>query len=383
MKIATPLLLVFATLLIQLSSGVNYVTMPVVLSAQGNSNMMIGLAMSCEILAMLSLYSYLGQLVKRLGVRGALLALSLLRGISVVLLAENEHYIFWLLGIFCYGAATGMLLVLVQTWLNIVAEGRIKGLMMGLFSSALSSGVALGPLLLQFTDFSMAQRFYFNGVVTLMPMLLLLFLGSNKNMFDSGGSVRVGFVFRHAKTILISAIVGGISFYGLPNFLTLYGIESGLSEQQAPLLMTTFMLGSVFLGMLFSAISTFFNRQMVVLCCIFSSVVCGVFLSLAVYANYGVALGLLFVWGGCMGGIYAIGLAVIGDRFNRSDQISVNVSYTLMDSLGGITGLVIIGLIMDAVGHEGMTYVFVSAGCFFLVYFVRQMINGDDVFKSV
>jgi MFS family permease len=378
----TPLLLILSTLLIQLASGINYVTMPVVLSEQGNSNMMIGIAMACEILAMLFFYSYLGGMVKRLGVRGALVVLSLLRGISVVLLANNEYYVLWLLGIFCYGAGTAMMLVLVQTWLNIVTEGRMKGVMMGLFSSALSCGVAMGPLLLQFIDFTMPQRFYFNGAVSLVPLVLLISLGASKNLFDSGGRVRVGFVFRHAKTIFISAIIGGIGFYGLPNFLTLYGIENGLTEKQAPLLMTTFMLGSVFLGMAFSSLSGFFNRQIIVLLCIFCSVVCGVFLSLAVYSNYIVSLGLLFVWGGCMGGIYAIGLTSIGDRFSRSEQISANTTFTLMDSLGGILGLVIIGLIMDAVGPEGMTYVFIASGCCFLVFYVRQIISGDNGFNS-
>ena len=48
----TPFILLLATLLIQLTSGVNYVTIPVVLSDQGHNNIMIGLAMSCEIIAM-------------------------------------------------------------------------------------------------------------------------------------------------------------------------------------------------------------------------------------------------------------------------------------------------------------------------------------------
>jgi MFS family permease len=83
-----------------------------------------------------------------------------------------------------------------------------------------------------------------------------------------------------------------------------------------------------------------------------------------------------------MGGIYAIGLTSIGDRFSRSEQISANTTFTLMDSLGGILGLVMIGLIMDAVGPEGMTYVFIASGCCFLVFYVRQIISGDNGFKS-
>lgn len=384
MKASTPLLLVIATLLIQVSSGINYVTLPVILDGQGYSNMLIGVAMSFEILGVVLLYKQLSDLLQRLGFMQTLVLLSILRSVSLVLLANNTSYPLWLLGIFCYGVSTGMLLVLVQTWLNIIVEGKSKGLMMGLFSSALSSGVALGPILLQFIDISLTQRIHLNSALMVIPMVLLallLLMSKERKVFEVAGSVRVGFAFRHGKTIMIAALIGGISFFGLPNFLTLYGVKSGLSAEQAPLLMTTFMLGSVFLGMMLSTVSMYFDRQRVVLCCVFTSVVCAVFLSLSVYSNYFVALGLLFVWGGTMGAIYAIGLSVIGERFHHEEQISVNMSYNLMDSIGGIIGLLVIGLSMDFLGEEGMVYVLVSSGCLFLVFFVRQMIVGNEEFK--
>jgi hypothetical protein len=36
---------------------------------------------------------------------------------------------------------------------------------------------------------------------------------------------------------------------------------------------------------------------------------------------------------------------------------------------------------MDFLGEEGMVYVLVSSGCLFLVFFVRQMIMGNEEFK--
>ncbi|AWB66579.1 MFS transporter [Saccharobesus litoralis] len=376
----TAITLIIVTLLVQLSSGINYVTFPVILSLQGISNMLIGIAMSFEILAMLMLYSQLARLIQKLGLFCTLVILSCSRAIAIALLAHNDNYLLWLAGIFVYGATTGMLIVLIQTWLASFTLGKSKGLLMGLFSSALSSGVALGPVVLQSLPATI-NRFYFNSVLILLPMCLMLFLGGQKQIFSVDSQIRVRFIYRHAKIILFSALVGGISFYGLPNFLTLYGINSGLNDQQATLLMTAFMMGSVILGMLISTCSSFINRQSLVLLCVFVAVVCAVFLSLAVYAHYLFALCLLFIWGGCMGGIYAMGLTVIGERFHSQDQMSSNMSYTLMDSLGGILGLVLIGLFIDLLGNDGMAYVIVAAGCTFLIYTVQQMIGRQKMFE--
>jgi MFS family permease len=320
-------------------------------------------------------YRHLNKVIERCGVIPAMIVFSLLRGTAVICLAGNKLYIFWLLGIFCYGAATSMLLILVQTWLNIIAQGPTKGWVIGLYSSALSSGIAIGPVLLHILPLSEQNHSYLSGGIALVPMLLLLIIGKTAVPIDAQSQVRMPFTFRYAKPAMVAAFVGGISFLGLPSFLSLYGVENGLSRQQASLLMTMFMLGSVLVGFLISAISARLHQLHLVLFCVFGSLVCAVFLSLSVYAHYNAALGLLFVWGGFMGGVYAIGLSMVSESFRYEDQVSANVSYTLMDSFGGILGLMVIGLCMDQLGAEGLPYVLVIAGSGLLVFLVRQSVK--------
>ncbi|SHE61035.1 MFS transporter [Vibrio gazogenes] len=374
MKTYAPILLIMATLLVQLSSGINYVTIPVVMDGQGIGNTAIGIAMAFEIIGVLLFYRPLSRYLSHFGILISLLILTLFRSLSLLLMAHAGYYGLWLISIFSYGLSTGMLLVLLQTWLNISVQGKTKGLMMGLYSSALSCGIALGPIIVQLIHLTIEWRFETGALITLLPLLLCLGLKARGQAMHRLGVVRFSFAFRHAKIILVAAFVGGISFFGLPGFLTLYGLHNGLSEPQAQLLLTMFMTGSVSLGILMSAFASILNRRTVVLCCIFGSVVCAVFLSMAVYAKYWVALALLFVWGGCMGGIYGIGLTVMGERFCQQDQMSANMSYTLMDSFGGITGLLLIGAMLDTFGSEGMTTVFIVFGCLLLIFAVYEML---------
>lgn len=379
-KIA-PILLILCTLFVQLSSGINYVTIPVEMQNQGYDNTMIGTAMSFEIIGMLLLFRPLSYCIGKWGLFPSLVTFTLTRATSLYLMSYCTNYPLWLVSIFFYGLSTGLTLVITQTWLNMLAQGKSKGLFMGLFSSALSCGVALGPIALQLPWMKQVLPFELGTLITGIPLCLYIALRKQQNTTQEMGKVRFSFAFRHAKVILIAAFVGGISFFGLPSFLTLYGMQNGLSETQAQLLLTMFMVGSVSLGILMSTLSSLINRSTLVLICLFCSVVCAVYLSIAIYTQYWLALALLFFWGGSLGGIYGIGLASLGERFCKQDQMTANMSHSIMDSLGGMSGLLVIGIMLDTFGPEGMTGVFVTVGIALLIFFVYELLAPRPTFE--
>lgn len=376
MRVMLPVLLILMTLTVQLVSGIHYVTIPVLMTEQGYTNSWIGVAMAVEIGGLLLLHKQMQRLIARLGLRLALVMLIASRGALCYLMSEVSSFGLWVAVIFIYGLANGMLLVLLPTWLNVLPLKR-RGLWMGLFSAALSLGVAAGPLLLQIVDLQLTQRFYLAAALNL-PLLLLLWPAGGQEGLANDADARFRFVFRFARPVLVSALVGGVAFFGLPNFLTLYGMANGLAETRASMLMSMFMLGSVTLGMAISLLSDWFNRQMVMAACVAASVICGVYVSLAMYSSEIAVMALLYFWGGCMGGIYSIGLSILGDRFHSSQQLSASLSYNIMDSAGGIFGLVFIGVLMDHVGPEGLPMLLQAVGCIFLVYIVWELVHTPE-----
>jgi MFS family permease len=152
-------------------------------------------------------------------------------------------------------------------------------------------------------------------------------------------------------------------------------MANGLSTYQSSLLLTMFMIGSVCIGVLISWLSSYVNKMKIIYMCVFLSVVCAVFLSLAVYSSVQIAYVLLIIWGGCMGGIYASSLEYIGNMFRKEDQISANTTFVLMDSLGGFIGLFAIGLSMEFIGNEGLTYVIVVVSTCYLIYITKEFVK--------
>jgi MFS family permease len=176
----------------------------------------------------------------------------------------------------------------------------------------------------------------------------------------------------------VSSFVGGVTFFGLPAFLTLYGLMNGMSLTNASLLLTAFMLGSVSLGLAIATFSGKAQRTLVTISCVLVGVICAIYLPLAIY-NYGIALMLLFVWGGAAGGIYGMGLATVGDLFRQEDQVSANVAYSILDNVGGIVGVLLIGALMGAGISDGIVYVIVLAALCYFIYCLSQVLSFDDV----
>ena len=131
-------------------------------------------------------------------------------------------------------------------------------------------------------------------------------------------------------------------------------------------LLSAFMLGSVTLSPLVGILSDHLDRRLVILSCFALGMVSAIYLPLAI-VSYKAALVLLYIWGGSAGGIYAVGIAFLTERFRAEDHISVGITYTIMDCLGGTLGVFLIGYAMDA-DRDGLTYVISIAAILYFIF---------------
>lgn len=371
--------LILATAVIQAAVGFNTVLFPVRLESYGFSKGLIGLCLAFEMGAVLSIVSSIDQIMARLGLVGTMALATGVRLVMLLLLSGSRSLPIWCLGVFCFGVGTYLALISLQTWVNAVPLGKMRGLVSGCYSSALSLGTASGPILFnQMGSEEGSQAFQANMLIVLVALLLIIPFLNQAPRISGQGRLRLGYVIRMAKVPMLSSFVGGVTFFGLPAFLTLYGMMNGLPVQRASLLLTAFMLGSVTLGLVVSSISDRVNRTLLTILCVLIGVVCAVYLPLAIY-NYGIALALLFVWGGAAGGIYATGLATVADLFRQEDQVSANVAYSILDNVGGIFGVLLIGFLMGAGISDGIVYVIVLTALSYFIYCLGQLLYADTV----
>ena len=384
------LLIAAASFIQAISVGINAVVFPTALESYGVSKAMIGLIMAIEFV---SVFAVSGAMPRLLGVARLytwLLISTLLRLPALVLLSYVVDVPAWLFLVALHGLGNVLFGSLLQTWINSLTFSGARGLLIALYGTSISIGLALGPVLaqgiegfeaamapgLQWLDQLFAQQFAFapdaqiSGATRSALMLSALFstlaaipiLGGRifSPRFERAAQGSLLSTLRRAPAVMFAIALTGTTILGLQSFITLYGINNGLAFDQAALLLSAFMLGAIVLEMPFAWLSDHFDRRYVLMGLVLLSVAAAVGLPMSIYDPW-LAKGLLFGWGGVMGGLYSICLAVISERFEGADQIAANGMASIMEALGGMFGILAIGLAMEAFAMDGLPYVLMFA----------------------
>lgn len=391
-QILSLFLCILATFQLSLAMGIATVFVPVTLLNNGCSNTEIGLIMSLETIASLLISLCFPFLLRFIGMRMGLILSTMLRIPALLLLGSTSNIYIWTLAIFINGVGCFAFLILLQTWIVGIKFKSNKGLMVALYGTSTSLGLAIGPALLNYGDkllflitpylikfinnydlpvnvtaYQFRSQFFFIlialiSLLALLPILAGLFLVPS---FEFKGRADIWKSIMNAKGPMYAIAMAGVSFFGVCAFITLYGIKNHLPINEAALLLSLFMMGSLLLETPLTWVSDFIDRRYVIVIAAFLSMLCAVYLPIVIYVNYQAYI-LLFLWGGVIGTIYSTALTLIGDKYEGDALVAANAGYSIMEATGGTAGILLIGYTMDAFGSDGLPYVIMLSS---IIYF--------------
>ena len=388
-------LIILANFIQSISVGINVVVFTTALDSYGASTSVIGLVMAVEYISVFGISMGLPWLLRVFSLRGGLEISTLFRLPALLLLCFLTEPRHWALVVFMHGIGNFLFGILLQTWINSIPFTRNRGLVMGLFGTSISLGLALGPVLLavasyfpeqlsalvSFTDQYGKQWFGWTvpaavsvqtrmGLVlsallsTLAVLPVLLGRSMTPRNYDEP-KVSMPSVVRRAPAAMYAVMLCGFTILGLQSFITVYGLRNGLNMRDASYLLTAFMIGSISLEAPIASLSDRFDRRYVMIALVLLSLVAAVYLPMAVYYRWS-AWALLFIWGGMIGALFSICLALVAERFNGPDLVAANGAFSIMDNLGGLLGVLAMGFGMDMLGEDGFPYAIMFAS---VVYF--------------
>ncbi|MBR4570747.1 MAG: MFS transporter [Candidatus Riflebacteria bacterium] len=356
-------------------AGAASVLFPVTLKSTGTlSNALIGAILSAETASIIILSPLIGTIIGKLGVVGSVITGSLGRIAVVIPLIYTDNPYAWIAGIFIYGISSNLIGIAYQTWIGSENLGTKRGLVMAWYLGGMSSGLALGPVFLNLFGASAARAlgFFIVAGLSLSSLIPVIFLLKCKPPFKGGSKPRIFFIIRNGKKVMFGSFIGGVILWGVPAFMTIYGMSAGMTQEQAAILLTMFQFGGFIAGPLISFISDKFkDRHNVVILSFFASLLCSFFLPIAI-KNIIFAYALLFIWGGAVQGVYSGCMTLLGDIFRKEDQMSASVAFTQVKAIGGLLGVTLIGLAMDWASSEGMVYVITFASIIYFTFALTQ-----------
>lgn len=387
---AAALLIVLASFLQAISVGINAVVFPTALEGYGVDKGVIGAVMAIEFVSVFLVSGALGRMLGLASLYSWLLVSTAIRLPALLLLSFVVDVPHWLALVALHGLGNVLFGTLLQTWINSIPFERARGLSIALYGTAISVGLALGPVLvgqlehvasllaptltavdaLASTHLALQPdalvtettrvALVLSAMLSTVAALPLLAGRVLAPRFKRPRQGRLLDTLRQAPAVMFALALTGATILGLQGFITLYGMNNGLAFEQAALLLSAFMLGAIALEMPVAWVSDHFDRRYVMMALVLLSLVAAVGLPMAIYDLW-LARGLLFVWGGVMGGLYSICLAVVAERFEGDAQVAANGMASIMEAVGGILGMLAIGLAMQAFQVDGLPYVLMFA----------------------
>lgn len=335
--------------------GLTIPLLAIELEHRGIARSLIGLNTAVAGIATVIVAPFTTGLVRRLGAGPMLIGAIALAAASLIGFKATPSFALWFPLRFAFGAALCVLFVVSEFWINAVAPSARRGLVMGIYATILSLGVAAGPAILGVTG-TQGWAPYLTGAVLFGLGAIPVLIGARgAPVVHSQSRLGIWALLKVAPAATLAGLVFGAVETGEMSFLPIYGLRRGLEEQSAALLMTVTMLGGVACQIPLGLLSDRMDRRKLLLACALVGVVGTLAVPFLPIDGWAIRAA-LFVTIGTVAGLYTVGLALLGARFDGAELAAANAVFVMLYSIGLIVGPPIVGVGMDVVDPHGFAY---------------------------
>lgn len=352
--------------------GLGIPLLSVLLENRGHSASLIGANTAAAGLASIIAAPLAAPIAARLGVARAIVLMLLIGSVAFLGFHFLQSLWAWFaLRIVLHFALTA-LFVLSEYWINASAPPERRGLVLGIYSTSLSLGFALGPWLFSRIGSAGGLPFFVGFGIILVAIIPVLLAWRDSPDFEEGEHVPfLPFIFAVPTATMAVFVFGAVETGGFALF-PVFGARIGYPEADAALLLTMIGLGNVLmqipLGIISDRIS---DRRKLLLFCAVTGLI-GMLVLPYLMQNWYLIAGVLFLWGGVVAGLYTVGLAHLGSELTGRELASANAAFVFCYAIGMLAGPQLVGVGMDVMGPKGFP---LSLGVFFAVYAVFAAIR--------
>lgn len=336
-----------------IAQGLTYPLLSFILQRQGTSSTLIGLSAAMSPLGFILSAPVIPFLVRAIGAGRLALICAALGAIFLALIGWTQDVWLWFPLRFLLGFSINPLYVISETWLIMLAPPARRGRIMGVYTSVVSAGFAAGPLTLAIVG-SEGWMPFLVGIAAFVgcALCLALVLPRLPEFHDGEDQPSVIHFIPVARLLLFAVLTAAAFEQSILSLTSIYARGHGISETMTSTLLTALVAGNIALQIPLGMIAERIGPSKGLLLCALASAA-GCALLPLLFTTF-LVWPLVFVLGAVSFGIYTMALIHLGNRFSGSMLIAGNAAFALFWGVGGIAGPPVTGIVMDAVGIQGL-----------------------------
>jgi MFS family permease len=333
--------------------------MSLLLDAHGTNPTMNGLNAASAFIGVLVGPLLTPRAVRMLGIRSFLLLCFAGEIATTLLMKEFETLGAWFVLRALSGLLGSSIFTTSEAWINMLAEGRGRGRIIGLYVASLSAGFGIGPLLLSVTGIAGWPPFLANIAILVAAALPLLRVGNATRGLGRDQASHPLALFARAPLMVLSVALFGLYEATAMALLPIWGVRLGFPPMLAAATLSALYLGSVALQFPVGWLSDKTTRLTMLRLCggtgLLGAVAFGAFAAPAPAMLPAIA-----VWGGIVTAIYPVALSMAGDRFRGSELVAANAAIIMAYGVGALIGPGVGGAAMDVAGPRALFWFFAA-----------------------
>lgn len=346
------------------------------LERQGVASTAIGGVVSASWIAILLLHTLVPRLLARSGLLsanllGAALSIAALFGMSQSRDLRSLFAFNFLLG-------AGLILrwIACDTWIVAVAPRSSRGRAIGVHETLMGLGIAVGPLLLLVSGVDSALPYYACAALVCLSAGITLTLGKYDARPLTPVEKHRSRLFGVIPIALCGAFVAGFAETSSISFLASYSLSAGYLLAAATVLVSVFGVGGTVLQLPIGWLadkSSYTSSQL--LC---GTILClgGWLIPLSQPLPW-LMSGLVFLWGGAIGGMNTLAVIEAGARVEERQVSTAMAAIAMAYTLGSVLGPIVTGTLVARLGAPGLMVSAGLAGALFVALLsVRQARAG-------
>lgn len=340
-----------------IAQGLTYPLLSFVLARQGDSPALIGLSAAMTPIGFICCAPLVPRITHRFGPVPTVLASATLGGMILFLIGlTRDATAFWFPLRFLLGAAVLPLYIVSEVWIIELAPAALRGRILGIYTSIISAGFAVGPFSLALVGTEGWPPFVV-GVAAFFGCGCCLLLTRSRlpggKPEEKPASLRSFLALAPVMlfAVFVTAVLEQVSLSLLP----VYGLGHGIGEAEMSVLIGVLVAGNIALQIPLGLAAERWSARAMLAAVAAAAAIGALLIPLLIETP--LIWPLIFLWGAASFGIYTVTLVSFGEQFSGSALVAGNAAFAVMWGLGGILGPSVTGTIMNALGVEALPLV--------------------------